>query len=308
MGEVWESAGWEPREDQLSWQQYEVAAADGQDTRERQGRQGLGRRAPLITDRATSRAFLVKLSTLPWSEQRKIKEKMDQALDVKKARKTEKPADHSIRQSVLPNQLELRQVGRSVKYMKAVEREAVKEAEEVGREEVVRGTLSGEWEHEFSFVCSVCAIEYDDVLEIMHHKWEAHPHCLVTHVSLKEGTVRPPALLYPQVPALVYSAVKGCPHPMVRLPHHLPHMSQHLIQALIFLYRLVRAWSTPSPLTRGPRHPSGAPSAQRASPPTLTQTAATMPTSWSVVESQSGIQHHPSKRENSGAGGEKEEA
>ena len=52
---------------------------------------------------------------------------------------------------------------------------------------------------EHSFVCSVCGIEYDDVLEIMHHKWEAHPHCLVAHVSLKHNLQRPPALLYPQV-------------------------------------------------------------------------------------------------------------
>merc|ERR1719410_746419 len=61
------------------------------------------------------------------------------------------------------------------------------------------GKLNGEWEIEHSFLCSVCGIEYDDVLEILHHKWESHPHCLVTHVSLKEGIVRPPALLYPQV-------------------------------------------------------------------------------------------------------------
>ena len=193
---MWESGGWEPREDQLSWQQYEVAAAGG----ERERQVVSARRAPLITDRKASRQFLVKLSTLPWSEQRKIKEKLDQTLTVKKSRRSEKLVDPTVRQSGLPARLELRQVGKSIKYMKVQEREAIKEM--IGHsveKKLVHGELSGEWEQEFSFVCSVCAIEYDDVLEIMHHKWEAHPHCLVTHVSLREGLQRPPTLLYPQV-------------------------------------------------------------------------------------------------------------
>ena len=59
--------------------------------------------------------------------------------------------------------------------------------------------LTGEWEIEHTYMCSVCGIEYDDVVEIMHHKWEAHPDCLVTHVCLKHDLQRPPALLYPQV-------------------------------------------------------------------------------------------------------------
>merc|ERR1719278_1371384 len=89
VSEVWESGGWEPREDQLSWQQYEVAAVGGE--RERQGRQVVSaRKVPLIMDRKASRQFLVKLSTLPWSEQRKIKEKLDQTLTVKKSRRSEK--------------------------------------------------------------------------------------------------------------------------------------------------------------------------------------------------------------------------
>jgi hypothetical protein len=200
---VWEGLGWEPREDQLTWQQYELAAS-GQESVPRAGRAlAPGRRAPLLTDRAASRRFLVKLSALHWSEQRKIKEKLDEALVAKKApgRRSEKPLDPTVRQSGVPARLELRQVGRSVKYMKSVEREAVGRpgAGEAGGPKAVMGQLQGEWEQEFSFVCSVCAIEYDDVREIMHHKWESHPHCLVTHVSLREGMRRPPALLYPQV-------------------------------------------------------------------------------------------------------------
>ena len=110
---MWESGGWEPREDQLTWQQYEVAAAGGE--RERQGRQvASARRAPLITDRKASRQFLVKLSTLPWSEQRKIKAKLDQTLVVKKSRRSEKLVDPTIRQSGLPARLELRQVGKGI--------------------------------------------------------------------------------------------------------------------------------------------------------------------------------------------------
>ena len=111
---MWESGGWEPREDQLSWQQYEVAAAGG----ERERQVVSARRAPLITDRKASRQFLVKLSTLPWSEQRKIKEKLDQTLTVKKSRRSEKLVDPTVRQSGLPARLELRQVGKSIKYMK----------------------------------------------------------------------------------------------------------------------------------------------------------------------------------------------
>ena len=207
VAEVWENAGWEQREDQLTWQQYEVAAAGGDQRDRGQGRQG-ARKVPFIMDRKANRQFLVKLSTLPWSEQRKIKEKLDQTLVVKKSRRSEKLVDPTIRQSGLPARLELRQVGKSIKYMKAQEREAVKEM--IGHsieKELVHGELSGEWEQEFSFVCSVCAIEYDDVLEIMHHKWEAHPHCLVTHVSLRDGLQRPPTLLYPQVRLLYCKSV-----------------------------------------------------------------------------------------------------
>ena len=208
VAEVWENAGWEQREDQLTWQQYEVAAAGGDQRDRGQGRQA-ARKVPFIMDRKASRQFLVKLSTLPWSEQRKIKEKLDQTLVVKKSRRSEKLVDPTIRQSGLPARLELRQIGKSIKYMKAQEREAVKEM--IGHsieKELVHGELSGEWEQEFSFVCSVCAIEYDDVLEIMHHKWEAHPHCLVTHVSLREGLQRPPTLLYPQVRLLYCTHVQ----------------------------------------------------------------------------------------------------
>ena len=187
--------------------------------------QVLNRQPPIITSQEVDRSFLLRLSQLPWSEQRKLKVAFDQALS-KKTKRTSatagsgsacdqqsgRPEVDSLRQGPLPTKLELRQVGRSVKYMTAQERNAAQQQQQQAVNSAAAGgdkaeppavpevgTLSGEWEAEHSFVCSVCCVEYDDVLEIMHHKWEAHPHCLVEHVSLKENLLRPPALLYPQV-------------------------------------------------------------------------------------------------------------
>jgi len=264
--DVWESGGWEPRDDQLTWQQYELSSAISKHQQtERLSAESakseeealqvaipdedfsginikkdlksintsqsfpsptdlahgltrqlttqiVSRKAPLITCESMDRKLVTKLARLPWSEQRKVKEKFDASLVAKRTKRISISGEslgngvgHSpaIRQSGVTNRLELKQMGKSVKYMKAGDRETqAKEREEKNREEkssVVQGKLAGEWEIEHSFLCSVCGIEYDDVLEILHHKWESHPHCLVTHVSLKEGVVRPPALLYPQV-------------------------------------------------------------------------------------------------------------
>jgi hypothetical protein len=176
--------------------------------------QVLGRQPPIITSPQVDRTLLLRLSQLPWSEQRKLKTVFDQVLNSKRLKKVPAVAaseeTDSLRQGPLPTKLELRQVGRSVKYMKAHERQAaaVQQATASSSSALLAGVesrglelgaLSGEWEAEHSFVCSVCCVEYDDMLEIMHHKWEAHPHCLVEHVSLKENLSRPPALLYPQV-------------------------------------------------------------------------------------------------------------
>ena len=180
--------------------------------------QVLGRQPPIIVSSEVDRSFLLRLSQLPWSEQRKLKAAFDQALNSKRPKKAAvtvvveptggRPPVDCLRQGPLPTKLELRQVGRSVKYMKAHERNAaaslqaaagISSAASSDPQGLALGSLSGEWEAEHSFVCSVCCVEYDDVLEIMHHKWEAHPHCLVEHVSLREKLLRPPALLYPQV-------------------------------------------------------------------------------------------------------------
>merc|ERR1711879_166185 len=48
--------------------------------------------------------------------------------------------------------------------------------------------------------CSSCAIVYDELREVLHHKWEAHPYCLVTHVTLQRDLNLPPSnLMHPQV-------------------------------------------------------------------------------------------------------------
>ena len=41
---------------------------------------------------------------------------------------------------------------------------------------------------------------YDELREVLHHKWEAHPYCLVAHVTLKRDLNLPPSnLMHPQV-------------------------------------------------------------------------------------------------------------
>ena len=169
--------------------------------------QVVSRQPPLITNPQLHRQFLLKLSKIPWTEQIKIKASFDGTINPKKVRKVEKHSENNFKHPTMPTKLDLKQVGKSVKYSKGRlknSQPAVKSAPFA----LVLGTLSGEWEAEHSFVCSVCGIEYDDVLEIMHHKWEVHPHCLVTHVSLKHNLQRPPSLLYPQVKLLAGLVIK----------------------------------------------------------------------------------------------------
>ena len=244
--DAWESGGWEPRADQLSWQRYELAAAitssvqaaseqasskrfmeeentvptpasttvasrpaELENSRNIQAvpsaatvarnltTQVVDRQFPIITSPSVNRDFLYRLSQIPWTEQRMIKQSFDSSINPKKIKRLERTTD-PFKNTTLPSKLSLKQVAKSVKYVKnKVRNVANKEKKAETSEEIVR-TLSGEWENEHSFLCSVCGIEYDDVLEIMHHKWEAHPHCLVAHVSLRQNLQRPPALLYPQ--------------------------------------------------------------------------------------------------------------
>ena len=161
--------------------------------------QVVSRQPPLITNPQLHRQFLLKLSKIPWTEQIKIKRSFDGIINPKKAKRADSLPEASFKNPAMPAKLDLKQIGKSVKYSKGRTKGPQVKLEATPPFAPVLGTLAGEWEAEHSFVCSVCGIEYDDVLEIMHHKWEMHPHCLVTHVSLKENLRRPPSLLYPQV-------------------------------------------------------------------------------------------------------------
>ena len=229
--DVWESGCWEPREDQLSWQEYELSAeifkhiqslrqnnTDAGDEKTETGTsanepdneqvyklteklttQIVGRKAPIITNTGMDRQMVTSMSRIPWTEQRYVKERIDSSLTVKRSKRLSVNGD-SIRQSNITSLLDLKQTGKSVKYMKTVERESlVKNKSEPYGETFVEGSLSGEWELEHSYMCSVCGVEYDDMMEILHHKWESHPHCLVSHLSVRDNVHKPPDLMVPQV-------------------------------------------------------------------------------------------------------------
>ena len=217
--DVWESGCWEPREDQLSWQEYELsselvrrrAESEGEQESqltERLTTQIVGRKAPLITCRSVDRRLVTSMSRMPWTEQRMIKQRLDTNILGKRSKRAsvggEQPGA-AMRQSNITSLLDLVQTGKSVKYMKQVEREAL------GRETKVsplalqldNGEMSGEWELEHSYMCTVCGVEYDDMMEILHHKWESHPNCLVAHVNVKDNVIKPPNLLFPQVSLII---------------------------------------------------------------------------------------------------------
>ena len=54
---------------------------------------------------------------------------------------------------------------------------------------------------------NLCFAVYDELREVLHHKWEAHPYCLVAHVTLRRDLTLPPSdMMHPQ---LGRSLVKG---------------------------------------------------------------------------------------------------
>ena len=239
MKDAWESGCWEPKEDQLTWQEYELsseiakmantrndqlsdAASKEQETEntadlaeapieadndevhkltENLTTQIVGRKAPIITNPGMDRRMVMAMSRIPWTEQRFVKQRIDSNLSIKRNKRMS-VAGESIRQSNITSLLDLKQTGKSVKYMKQVERETLaktRSEDGVQAEVVVSGSLSGEWELGHSYMCSVCAVEYDDMMEILHHKWESHPQCLVSHLSVRDNVTKPPDLMYPQV-------------------------------------------------------------------------------------------------------------
>ena len=97
MKDVWESGCWEPREDQLSWQEYELSselARQKTETEqefqltERLTTQIVDRKAPLITCSSVDRRLVTSMSRLPWTEQMLVKERIDTNLLGKRAKRS----------------------------------------------------------------------------------------------------------------------------------------------------------------------------------------------------------------------------
>ena len=91
--------------------------------------------------------------------------------------------------------LNLKQLGKSIKYMTINEREVLKleKAKQLKSKEKAdkkagqtkESGLNGEWESFHDFMCTSCNIVFDELREILHHKWEAHPYCLVAHITFR---------------------------------------------------------------------------------------------------------------------------
>ena len=189
--DVWETAGWEPKDDQLSWQSYEVLASINSDleqsesphsrllaspvngtsskslnssaipqsehkdnsdvlvnnlgltrTRNSPAKPSNGatsspaaltsasaltrkltsqitdRQRPVISNNQVQRNFLYKLSSISWAEQRMVKESFDSTITPKKNKRLDKSFDsqQQFKNPAMPSRLDLRQIGKSVKY------------------------------------------------------------------------------------------------------------------------------------------------------------------------------------------------
>ena len=90
--------------------------------------------------------------------------------------------------------LNLKQLGKSIKYMTINERDVLKleKAKQLKSKEkaekkagIKESGINGEWEADHDFMCTSCDIVFDELREILHHKWEAHPYCLVAHITFR---------------------------------------------------------------------------------------------------------------------------
>jgi len=165
--DVWTSGGWEIGTSPLSWHKYEGAGSE-------------------------SRPFLAAMSSLHWSEQRRFKDVFDKSLMAKGRKKSVvDPASERSKKTFLPSLLGLKRKGRNSKLT---------EDSNLSSAPSELTTLGGEWEKEHRFACTVCGEEFDELREVMHHKWDAHPYCLVAHVALEESLNIPPlTFLHPQL-------------------------------------------------------------------------------------------------------------
>ncbi len=175
--DVWEYGAWEVSKKPLSWHRYEDVWTE-------------------------VRRFHERMSFLPWPVQQRFKDVYDNCVD-SKGSATQSTSHEDIAgrgYKKLMNGLELKQTHRSVKYMTAAEREdrAAELAE--AREVRIVGEIRGEWELEHVFMCTTCAEPYDELREVLHHKWDAHPYCLVAHVTILEKVNLPPLkMIHPQL-------------------------------------------------------------------------------------------------------------
>ena len=94
--------------------------------------------------------------------------------------------------------------GKSVKYMRSSNRQEMSSAHTKGgadaANDIKYDVINGEWESEHNYMCSACGALFDELREVMHHKWDEHPYCLVAHVTLREQLQVPPYnMMYPQM-------------------------------------------------------------------------------------------------------------
>ena len=148
------------------------------------------------------------MSKISWSDQRAFREAYDK---FRLASQPANPTREMPKKNNLVQGLNLKQMEKSIKYMTITEREAkakqLKAKERADRRLTKADKLltppsimNGEWENQHDFMCSSCAIVFDDLREILHHKWEAHPYCLVAHVTLRRDLNLPPSrLIHPQI-------------------------------------------------------------------------------------------------------------
>ena len=143
-----------------------------------------------------SQHCLLKMSRLSWPQQRLFKEAYDRFKVSSTTNATNTATKELIKRNVIVQGLNLKQLGKSIKYMTINEREHLKEekAKQIKAKERAadkkaktpqESGINGEWEKDHDFMCCSCNIVFDEHREILHHKWEAHPYCLVAHVTIR---------------------------------------------------------------------------------------------------------------------------
>ena len=164
--DVWESSsGWEigANGDALSWKRFESQDPE--------------------------REFIQHLSLLSWPEQKTFRSAFDRLTNVRKTKSANE--DGAKVPTKVPSAVGLKQLKRDYhSRSKRTHSSRKRDASELG----------GEWETGHNYMCSACGAMFDELREVMHHKWDDHPYCLVTHVTLRDELSLPPNnMMYPQM-------------------------------------------------------------------------------------------------------------